>query len=106
MMTINVAIFSGRPDPNAIGLETGTERTYNGVLTTDHAASSYGLPVLVRDDGQVLGPNDLDDLHLLTRPARSEDVEGNEYAEYPDGAAELVAAARRAGYRFSTSERL
>jgi hypothetical protein len=30
-----------------------------GVLTTDHAASSYGLPVLVRDDDTTLGPADL-----------------------------------------------
>lgn len=29
------------------------------VLTTQHAASSYNIPVLVRDDGQVFGPGDI-----------------------------------------------
>ncbi len=28
-------------------------------LTTSHAASSYGQPVLVRPDGQALGPGDI-----------------------------------------------
>jgi hypothetical protein len=28
-----------------------------GVLTTDHAASSYGLPVFVTTDGEVISPS-------------------------------------------------
>lgn len=31
-----------------------------GVLTCDHAASSYGLPVVVMGDGTALGPADID----------------------------------------------
>jgi hypothetical protein len=27
---------------------------YDGTLTDEHSASSYGIPVIVRDDGQVL----------------------------------------------------
>ncbi len=32
-----------------------------GTLTTDHAASNYGLPVLVGDDGVARGPADIED---------------------------------------------
>lgn len=31
-----------------------------GRLTTEHAASSYGLPVFVDEDGEALGPSDID----------------------------------------------
>jgi hypothetical protein len=30
-----------------------------GVMTTDHAASSYGMPVLVTADGTAYGPGDM-----------------------------------------------
>ena len=33
---------------------------HRGVLTCDHAASSYGLPVLVLPDGSALGSGDID----------------------------------------------
>lgn len=31
----------------------------NGEITTAHPSSSYGLPVLVADDGSVYGPGDM-----------------------------------------------
>jgi hypothetical protein len=36
-------------------------------LTTDHAASSYGLPVVVTRDGAALGPADLDTVNSSSR---------------------------------------
>ena len=33
---------------------------HHGVLTCDHAASSYGQPVLVLPDGSALGPAEID----------------------------------------------
>ena len=69
-----------------------------GKLTTNHAASSYGLPVVVGDDGTAYGPADIEDGAIdLTRYA-GEDADGHEInmpaAEY----AALKAAASAAGY--------
>jgi hypothetical protein len=97
MTTLKIAILSGRGN-NLLALESGTERTERGVLTTEHAASSYGLPVVVRDDGVVIGPKDLDNLRIVPSPIISDDIEGNEHHDYPEGAQATVQAARRAGY--------
>ena len=37
-------------------------------LTTDHAASSYGLPVVVTKRGEALGPADLDGELVIEDP--------------------------------------
>ena len=34
-------------------------RPVHGRLSTEHAASSYGQPVLALDDGRALGPGDI-----------------------------------------------
>jgi hypothetical protein len=34
-------------------------RPVHGRLSTEHAASSYGQPVLVLEDGRALGPGDI-----------------------------------------------
>ena len=52
-----------------------------GRLTTEHASSSYGQPVVVGDDGQSYGPGDIFLLMLL------------------GGGDEAEAAALRAGYQ-------
>lgn len=54
-------------------------------LTTDHAAASYGLPVLVKD-GQAYGPADLPNVTVFISNASD------------DGAA-LISSAMRAGWR-------
>ncbi len=59
-----------------------------GTLTTDHAASSYGLPVLVGDDGVARGPGDIEDAEIQIGR------DGMTNAEY-DAAVE---AARNAGF--------
>ena len=53
-----------------------------GVLTTEHAASSYGLPILLLD-GKPHGPGDLPGAVLTI----------------PDASPEVIRAARRAGWR-------
>jgi hypothetical protein len=56
------------------------------ILTTNHAASSYGQPVIVTPDGTALGPNDIwrtaaghlvsgARLHTLAAIARKRDQE-------------------------------
>lgn len=62
-----------------------------GVLTTDHAASSYGIPVFVSHrDGEVIGPADNFEISI------SVDVD---HLGEDDGVwSTLAAAARRAGY--------
>lgn len=54
-------------------------------LTTEHAASSYGMPVLVRGDGSVYGPADLKGVTLRLSATNAAD-------------AELIAPARAAGW--------
>jgi len=61
-------------------------RITRATLTTDHAASSHGLPVVVLTDGTALG--------IAEVPAFGVDVDGD-----LDAAGEaLVAAARGVGY--------
>jgi hypothetical protein len=43
------------------GLFEDPREIISGILTTDHAASSYGQPVLLADDGRILGPGDVRD---------------------------------------------
>ena len=69
-------------------------------LTTDHALSSYGLPVLVLSNGTVLGPGDAPAM-LLSRTGGDVDPADRTV----DWAArdELFARALRAGYRELTT---
>lgn len=64
-----------------------------GLLTTDHAASSHGLPVVVLD-GQAHGPAELAEPVVVPR---LEDLRPVRYLF----AARLVDAARAAGYRIA-----
>jgi hypothetical protein len=41
-------------------LKDSTGRALQARLTTDHATSSYGIPVLVLEDGTPLGPADVE----------------------------------------------
>jgi len=64
---------------------------YEAIATTDHAASSYGLPVVVLPDGTAIGPQDRVYRHL----------------SYVVLAAELnpmFARLRQAGYRVEAEE--
>jgi len=78
--------FYDRPVSDPFSDHAGEERQILGTLTTDHAASRYGLPVVVADDGTVYGPADL--------PAGDRTIIDLHAA----GAVELIDAARRAGY--------
>lgn len=42
----------------ASSIPTSSNARKRYVLTTDHEASHGGIPVLVRDDGAIFGPND------------------------------------------------
>jgi hypothetical protein len=96
-----ICAFYGRPDPtNFLALESGTERTEHGILSTEHAACSYGLPVIVLD-GRAIGPADLDNLHVSIVASHSDDLDGNEHAVYPAHARQAAEALRRAGYRLA-----
>lgn len=44
-----------------------------GTLTTDHAESSYGQPVIVGDDGTAYGPGDVYDGHWSGDPKAPRD---------------------------------
>jgi hypothetical protein len=70
--------------------DAGPVEQRHGVLTTEHAASSYGLPVVVGEDGQVYGPAEVPEINDL-------------HCELSDEAAELIAAARSAGYRVASA---
>jgi hypothetical protein len=65
-----------------------------GIMTTEHAASSYGMPVLVTDDGTAYGPGDMVGrrLHL----GDSADDAGLARAERIDAA---YAACKAAGWQ-------
>lgn len=64
-------------------------------LTTDHAASSYGLPVVVTRDGAVLGPQDRPRLTL----GWGHDVELSDRSVDWNARLELFRRAAAAGYR-------
>ncbi len=67
-------------------LKANCPADYDCILTDEHAASSYGLPVLVSNDGIVYGPGQCGPVNV---PPLDED----QPAEVA-----LVEAARRAGY--------
>lgn len=93
MTTMTVGAHWGGPDLTQIPTLalTGSERIEPAVLTTEHAQSSYGLPVLLIG-GQVYGPADLPGLI----------VTADRYPERPsDDEQALLRAAIRAGYRVS-----
>ncbi len=80
--------FLDRPFQGLFTDAVGAEKTLHGTLTTGHAASSYGMPVVVGEDGRVYGPADL--------PAGDCEIQ-------PDGTshqhADLIEAAVAAGFR-------
>lgn len=69
-----------------------------GVLTTAHAASSHGLPVVVDDDGTVYGAAECSNVEAYTY-VETDDVAGQDiYRPLTAGERVLLDAARRAGY--------
>lgn len=68
-------------------LSANCDMDYFATLTDEHASCSYGLPVVVGNDGQVYGP--LEAGVVQVRPLGEEDVEE----------ITLVEAARQAGYQ-------
>lgn len=103
MATVKVYLGHGRD--TAAGLDLFAD-PQEGVLTTDHAASSYGLPVLVAG-GQVYGPSEvplgpLCPVYPLipmsgSDPSLCESDESRLRRRDPEAVA-LVESARRAGY--------
>ncbi len=81
--------FSDRPATDLFS-DAEPSRCLRGTLTTDHATSNYGLPVVVGDDGTVYGPADLPAGDCLI-----EDALGS--GHFGDNPA-LIAAARSAGF--------
>lgn len=79
---------------------TANQRIY-GLLTTEHAASSHGLPVFVGDQGEVLGSAEVSELLVLGRqgiPAGcAEDASG--FCDVTD----FYQRASQAGFRFLTN---
>ncbi len=70
----------------------------DGELTTDHSASSRGLPVVVVD-GQALGPAEVGALCVSTY-LETDDVAGRDiHRQLTSEETDLIAAAERAGYR-------
>lgn len=69
---------------------THTETPMSGTLTCDHAASSYGQPVVVTDDGAVLGSADVKG-ELIVACVEGQRLSDEEMA--------LLGAARVAGFQ-------
>lgn len=64
----------------------------DGTLTTDHAASSRGLPVVVGSDGAALGSSEVGELTVAVYPSLGhEPLTAEQLA--------VVEAARAAGYQ-------
>ena len=61
-----------------------------GTLTIEHAASSYGVPVLVEEDGHVYGPGELPGVTLHVTVA-------------PTYTTPAIEAARTAGYQVQSA---
>jgi hypothetical protein len=70
----------------------------SGYLTTDHPSSSHGLPVVVADDGQVLGPAEVAPLSV---GEWDDDLGDDIYRRLTAEQIALVEAARQAGYRIN-----
>jgi len=83
--------YDGKMDLFA-DVPTHTEREMSGVLTNEHSASSYGLPVVVADDGQVFVPSECTGDLVV-------DFGGQDRLD--DERADLAYSARTAGYRLS-----
>jgi hypothetical protein len=70
-----------------------------GSLTTEHAASSRGLPVVVDASGTARGTAEVGELHVYSE----EEADGYRHP-LTAGQRELVDAAVRAGYRVHVTE--
>ena len=75
--------------------------SYTARITRDHAASSYGLPVIVLADGNAYGPADLAKLYPISALV----IVPNPAPEWRDPEMEgLIAAAAQAGYRIEREQ--
>lgn len=91
-MTIDISFAAPRQSRQAV-----TPRIC-GQLTTEHAASSHGLPVVVLEDGTALGPGEVSALHVTTY-VETDDVNGRDvHRTLTADEHALIAAARLAGY--------
>ena len=88
-------------DPNALSLDTVQTAT----LTTQHAASSYGVPVLVTEGGAALGPAEAPPLQVTRQtpwPEHEMDASDEDHDKgITDAHRDLIARAIAAGYRIS-----
>lgn len=67
---ISAADAATAPDPNDL-----SQYAQPGTLTTDHAASSYGQPVIVAEDGTAYGPGDVLDYAGEPKAPRDKAIE-------------------------------
>ncbi len=77
------------------------EKKNCGLLTTEHAASSHGIPIFITESGEARGPAEVEDLLIVGRegvPAHcTEDAAG-----YCD-ASKFYEICKQAGFRFQTA---
>lgn len=79
-----------------------------GIITDEHAASSYGLPVVVSDqNGRAFGPGDFDrdiSVEIIDRPpCPAWDAPDEDHREYHRQAEAISAWVRSGGWRESFS---
>jgi hypothetical protein len=96
MQTIKCRVFwiTGQTQTGDLCADLMSGDRQDSVLTTDHPASSYGLPVVLDGEGGALGPADMDGCTLYCAEALPEFSE----AEVP---ADVRAAGLAAGYRMA-----
>ena len=70
----------------------------DATLTTDHAASSHGLPVVVRADGQALGPAEVASVEAMTYVSTDDEAGHDIQRPLTQSESALLEGARRAGY--------
>lgn len=71
-------------------------KRFEGILTTEHAASSYGIPVLFVD-GVARGPAEVGELMVITVIGNPEGIEKVDGIWQPQS---FYAAAEMAGFNF------
>lgn len=86
-MTINVTYT-----PAGTHMLDALSAMRQGTLTTDHASSSHGLPVVVAAGGVALGPAEVDSVAVVRLTA------GGAERDYTAAEVSMLEAARIAGY--------